>query len=83
MPALQTMASSRSPLPFTVSTHAWMLAGSESSHATGMVLPVTWSQASFAFSAVRAVPITCAPRSARTRIVSAPSPELEPVTRMV
>ena len=70
-------------LSFTDATQARMVAGSASSHASGMVLPSTLAQASFAFSTVRAVPMTRAPRSARTRIVSSPRPELQPVTRMV
>ena len=41
------------------------------------------AQASWPRSSVRAVPITCAPRNASTRIVSRPIPELQPVTTMV
>jgi hypothetical protein len=58
-------------------------AGSDSSQATAVVLPGTNPQVVIAFSAVRAAPITCAPRSASTRIASKPRPELQPVMRMV
>ena len=37
---------------------------------TGVVTPFTLAQAAWAFSSVRPVPITWAPRNARTRIVS-------------
>ena len=88
IPALQIIASSLIPAAATEATHSRTLAGSDNSHASGTVAPVpvasvNLAQASRAFSIVRAVPTTRAPRSASTRIVSSPNPELQPVTSIV
>lgn len=64
-------------------THARTLAGSESSHASGTVSPTAAWHASRAFSTVRAVPTTRAPRTESTRSASCPRPELQPVTSIV
>ena len=82
-PALQTMASSGAAPVFTAATQARTDAGSESSQASGRKSPLSPAQASRAFSTVRAVAITRAPRSASARTVSSPSPELQPVTSIV
>ena len=66
-----------------VFAHATTESKSESSSTTGVALPFTLAHASWPRSSVRAVPITCAPRSASTRMVSSPMPELHPVTTMV
>src|SRR3954470_12605307 len=83
IPALQMIASRTRPCFFTDSTQARTLFGSERSHARGMVFPFTDAHAAFAFSTVRAVPTTRAPRIVRTRSDSRPRPELQPVTRIV
>ena len=87
MPALQITASRRAPSARMVATAARTDWGSASSMATATVLPVlpeaTLSQAAWAFVRSRAVPMTRAPRLVRTRRVSRPSPELQPVTTMV
>ena len=49
----------------------------------GVVRPGSMAQAAFAFSRVRPVTSTCAPRSASTRAVSRPRPEVPPVTSAV
>ena len=82
-PALPMIASSGAAPDFTAATQARTDAGSESSQASGRKSPLSPAQASRAFSTVRAVASTRAPRSASARIVSRPSPELQPVTSTV
>ena len=66
-----------------VSAHSTTDCKLDNSKATGVVLPGTLEQALLAFSSVLPVPITCAPLSANTRMVSSPKPELQPVTMAV
>ena len=82
-PALPMMASSGAAEDFTAATQARTDAGSDSSQASGRKSPLSPAQASRAFSTVRAVASTRAPRSANARIVWRPSPELQPVTSIV
>ncbi len=81
IPALQMIPSIGMFNALTAVTHERTDDGSASSHATGVVRPFTEAQAARAFSRVRAAPITWAPRNARTRRVSPPRPELQPVRR--
>src|SRR5262245_37671327 len=83
MPALQISASIDGVIAWIALAHATTESKSLSSSATGVALPLMPAIASWPRSTVRAVPITCAPRSASTRIVSRPMPELQPVTTMV
>ena len=83
MPALQISTSIGVSSARISRAHATTESKSLSSSTTGVVLPCTLAHASWPRSSVRAVPITCAPRSASTRIVSRPIPELHPVTTTV
>ena len=69
IPALQMIASSGG-CSRIAATQARTDAGSDSSQATGTVLPVTLVQAVAALSALRAAPTTVAPRRARQRPLS-------------
>jgi hypothetical protein len=80
-PALVTIASSGARLA-TACTHARTDAGSDRSHATASTGAPTERAASVAAASVRAAPTTVAPRLASTRIVSWPSPDATPVTRI-
>ena len=83
MPALQRSTSIGWPSFFTASMQARTEAGFESSQASGTMSPARSATADRAFSSVRPVARTRAPRIARTRTVSRPRPALQPVTRMV
>ena len=83
IPALQISAFRRAPSRVTASMQARTDAGSDSSQASARELSPRPASPSRAFSAVRPVPTTRAPRSASTRTVSRPRPELHPVTSIV
>ena len=83
MPALQTSASRRGASWCTCAAQSRTERTSARSSTTGVARPDTLALAALPLSDVRAVPITCAPRNASTRIVSRPIPELQPVTGMV
>ncbi len=66
-----------------VSAQATTDSKSESSSASGVVLPRTCRHASSARCSERLVPMTHAPRIASTRIVSKPMPDVHPVTTAI
>ena len=83
MPALAMMPVRGTPRSTICWTAARTEARSVSSQAMGVPLTPSSAIACCAFSSVRAVPITWPPRRDKTRVVSRPRPELQPVTSQV